>query len=344
MPLLSKKFWNKNNSEIQNGSPTVTFGDMRQEKFTKLWYPYYLNTFDTKTFLKHRRVRPRCFSAVCDKKTSTEKLDTPFLSLNYFGTRTFLKDKSVPPRSFSVLWWLKVFHGKTWNTPILHKVFLGALNFLNHWRVLHKFIGTLRQKQLTEPWCPYYPKNFETRIILKHRRVLPRWFLAMWDKKNRKIVIPLLSKDFWYQNISETQEGAPTMFFGSLWQKNFDGKLDTPFLSLNYFGTRTFLKDKSVPPRSFSVLWWLKVFHGKTWNTPILHKVFLGALNFLNHWRVLHKFIGTLRQKQLTEPWCPYYPKNFETRIILKHRTVRQRWFLAIWDKKNWQNCDTLII
>ena len=77
IPVLSKKFWNQNNSETQAGSPTMIFGDVRQKKIKKLWYPYYLKTFDTKTFLKHRRVRPRCFSAIWDKNTSTEKRDTP---------------------------------------------------------------------------------------------------------------------------------------------------------------------------------------------------------------------------------------------------------------------------
>ena len=104
IPVLSNKFWNQNNSETQAGSPTMTFGDVRQKKFKKLWYPYYLKTFDTRTFLKHRRVRRQCFSASWDKKSSTEKRDTPFLSINFFRTRNFLKDKSVHTRSFSVLW------------------------------------------------------------------------------------------------------------------------------------------------------------------------------------------------------------------------------------------------
>ena len=100
IPILSKKFGNQNNSEKQTCSPTVIFGDVRQNKSTQLWYSYSLKSFDTRTFLKHRSVRPRCFSAFWDKKTSTAKRDNPFLSINSFRTRTFLKDKSVPHEVF----------------------------------------------------------------------------------------------------------------------------------------------------------------------------------------------------------------------------------------------------
>ena len=48
------------------------------------------------------------------------------------------------------------------------------------------------------------------------------------QKNLTKLRYSYLSKDFWYQNNFETQEGARTMFFGNLGQKNFDGKRDTP--------------------------------------------------------------------------------------------------------------------
>ena len=283
--------------------------------------------------------------------------------------------------------------------------FLGALIFLNHWRILHKFFGTVRKKQSTESWYliiqklfdtisfqkhkdpptkffgtvrqkgsteswyPYYPKNLETRISLNHRRVRPRWFLAMWDKKFRKIVIPLLSKKFWYQKISETQKGRPRRF-SAIWdQKTSTDKRNNPYLFKNFFRTGTFLKDNSVPPTKLLGTVRLKLSTENRW-TPLLCIVFLGALIFLNHWRVLHKFFGTVRKKQSTESWYlivqklfdtirfqknkdpptkffgtvrqkgsteswyPCYPKLFDTRIILKHRRVRSRWFLAMWDKK----------
>ena len=145
---------------------------------------------------------------------------------------------------------LKVFHGKSWNTPIMHKIFLGALNFLNHWRDLHKFFGTVRQKQSTESWYPNYPTNFETRAILKHKRVHPRWLLAMWDKKKFK-------------------------------------KLRYSYY-LKTFDTKTILKHRSVRARCFSVIWDIKNFDGKTWHSLLIH-IFFRTRKFLNHKSVPHE-------------------------------------------------------
>ena len=253
---------------------------------------------------------------------------------------------------------------------------------MNHWRVPHKKFGTVRQKSSKKVvivcyskffryqnisqlqgspyesfwYCetktinkiviPLLFKNFWNQNVSKHRRVPQRWFLGMWDKKLRKIVLPLLSKNFWYQNTYETQKGR-LRCFSAIWdQKTSTKKRDNHFLSFlskNFFRIRSFPKDKNVPPRCFAVLWDWK-FSTENRGTPLLRINFLGALIFLNHWRLLHIFFGTVRQKQSTESWYPYYPTNFETRTILKHKRVRPRWFLAMWDKKVRQNCDTFII
>ena len=90
-------------SELQ-GSSYKIFWYCETKTINKIVIPYYLKTFDTRAILKHRRVRPRCFSAIWDKKVRRKNVTPPFLSINFFRTRTFLKDKRVPPRSFSVLW------------------------------------------------------------------------------------------------------------------------------------------------------------------------------------------------------------------------------------------------
>ena len=100
IPLLSKKFWNKIKSETQTCSPTVFFGDVRQKKSKKLWYSYYLKIFHTRTFLEHRSVRLRCFSAFWDKKTSTEKRHTPLLIHELSPYLNFLKTKAFPHEVF----------------------------------------------------------------------------------------------------------------------------------------------------------------------------------------------------------------------------------------------------
>ena len=44
---------------------------------TKLLKPYYPKHFDARTFLKHRRDRPRTFSAIWDKQFPTEEVTSP---------------------------------------------------------------------------------------------------------------------------------------------------------------------------------------------------------------------------------------------------------------------------
>ena len=71
-------------SETQNGSPTKVFGTVRQ----KLWQKtvihtllhFSINVFETRNFLKHRKVPLRHFSLL-ETKTLTEKRDTPPSSL-----------------------------------------------------------------------------------------------------------------------------------------------------------------------------------------------------------------------------------------------------------------------
>ena len=292
---------------------------------------------------------------------------------------------------------------------------LGALIFLNHWKILHKFFGTVRKKQSTESWYliiqklfdtisfqkhkdpptkffgtvrqkgsteswyPYYPKNLETRIIMNHRRVRPRWFLAMWDKKLRKIVIPLLSKKFWYQKVSETQRVAYDVFrqFGTKKLRRIN--VTPPTYSKTFSVLELFWKTKAFPhevfrycetkssswkivkvpyfheifgcPKLFEsmegspqVFWYCKTKTIDRIVIPLLSKKFWNKNNSEAQTGSPAMILGDVRQKNSTKLLYPYYPKCFDTRIILKHRRVRSQWFLAMWDKKNWQNCDSPIM
>ena len=54
----------------------------------------------------------------------------------------------------------------------------------------------------------------------------------------------------------ETQKGSPTKFFGTVRQKKIQRKIViSPFLCIQLFDTRNFLKHWMVPPRNFSALW-----------------------------------------------------------------------------------------
>ena len=69
-------------SETQKGSSTKWFSTVRQNNFDrKSWYPPPLSSvsfFDTRNFLKHRKVLLRNFSALWDKKNFNGKSWYPF--------------------------------------------------------------------------------------------------------------------------------------------------------------------------------------------------------------------------------------------------------------------------
>ena len=191
-----------------------------------MWYPYYRKTFDTRIFLKDRRVRPRCFSAFWDKKISTEKRDTPFLSIFFSVLENFWNTKAFPTKFFGTVR-LKLFHGKSLNSYFMHKV-VGWPSFYESLKGSPQKIRHRETKKFKKVVIDCYPIFFRYQKVSELQGSSYKIFWYCETKTINKIVIPLLSKDFWYQSNSETQEGAPTMFFGNLGQKNFDGKTWLP--------------------------------------------------------------------------------------------------------------------
>ena len=122
---------------------------------------------------------------------SWRKNVTPFFSIIFFRTGNSLKHKSVPPWSFFGTLRLKIIHGKSLISSFVHKIF----------------------------GCPNFFESLEFS---------PQVFWHCETKTINRIVITLLSKTFWYQNNSETQNGLPTMSFGDERRKNSDGKTWNP--------------------------------------------------------------------------------------------------------------------
>ena len=259
IPLLSKKFWCQNISETQAGSPAMIFGDVRQKARQNRETAIIQMIFDSRTFLKHRRVCPRRFPAIWDKKFSTEERDTPFISINFFRTRTVLKDKSVPPRSFSVLWDLN-FSKENRETPLRWMKFLGAL------KIFESLEGS-----------PQVFQHCETKTI-------------------NRIVIPLLSKKFWNKNISETQTGSPAMILGDVRQKKLQESwypyYPKKFDNRIFWNTEVFAHDVF---RRFGT----KIFDGKTWHPPLFSITFFRTRNFLKHRRVRPRCFSATWDKKI---------------------------------------------
>ena len=119
--FIQKNFWYPKFSETKEGSPTKLFSTVRQRLWQKVVIhpPRLLSItfFDTRNFLKHRKVPLRHFSILWDKKFDR---NTPRSSLIHkffpYPKFSFLKARMVPLRKFSVLW-DKNYEEKPWYTP-----------------------------------------------------------------------------------------------------------------------------------------------------------------------------------------------------------------------------------
>ena len=91
----------------QKGSPTKFLGFVRQQIFVENRdVPFVgIKLFDTRSFLKHRRVPLRNDSVLPDKTILTENRDTPppLSTLSFFDIRNFLKNRRDPQRIFLAL-------------------------------------------------------------------------------------------------------------------------------------------------------------------------------------------------------------------------------------------------
>ena len=107
--LMYEKIRYQNFSETTKGSATKFFGTVRQKIFDgkKIVIlhasspppPRYKKFFDTKNFLKYRRVL-RSFSVLWDKNFPTEDRCIPFLCIKFVDIRNFLKHWKVPQEIF----------------------------------------------------------------------------------------------------------------------------------------------------------------------------------------------------------------------------------------------------
>ena len=145
-------------------------------------------------------------------------------------------------------------------------------------------------------------------------------------------MIPLLSKTFWYQNISETQNGSPTIVFGDLRQR-IRQSCDTPIVQRN-FDVRTFLENRTVRPRCFPAIL-DKQFPTEERDTPFLSIICFRTKNFLKHRRVRPRCSSATWDKKFPTEKCdtPFFSIIFfRTRNFLKHKNVSPRSFSVLWD------------
>ena len=277
----------------QKGSPTKFFGTLRQKTSGgKYWYPptpliHKLYRYRNSSETQHRRVPLWIFSALWDKKFSTENLDTPappplihklFRYQNFSETR----HRRVPLWNFSALW-EKNFSTENLDTPpsLLSINFFATGKFLKHSAegFLCEYFSVLRDDKFSieKRDIPLFGTKFlDPWNFLKHRRVPRRNFSALWDRKFSTENLdtrpfPLIHKLFRYTKfLKNSAEGFLCEYFSVLWDDKFSiENRDIPLFGTKFLDPWNFLKHRRVPRRIFSALW-DKKFSTENLDTPFL--------------------------------------------------------------------------
>ena len=202
--------------------PTNFFGSLRPKFFArKTWYPLlYMKLFDTPTFLKHWMDAHRKFRH-SETKSFLRKNVLPFIRYKNFRYPNFSETLKGCPQNFSAPWDQKISPERC-DTPCYVWIFSLPPNYLNHWRMPTKFVGSLRPKFFAgKTWYTLlYMKLFDTPTFPKHWTEAHRKFRHSETKSFlRKNVIPfIMYKIFPYPKFSETLKGC-AQIYSPLWDK-----------------------------------------------------------------------------------------------------------------------------
>ena len=233
---MHKKFRYQKFSEAQKGFLTKFFGTARQKTFDRKsgYQDLCIKFFDTRNFLKNRRVPSRNSAVLLEK-------------LN--GKMWYLHHNRLPPPS-----------------PHTHKKFHYLSFYETEKGFCTKFFGTVRQKFSTESrhipfWCIKvfrYPNIFGTR-----KGSSTKCFGSVREKTfDRKVRYQDLCIKFFDTRNFLTNRRVPLRNAAVLREK-LNGKswylhhnrLPPHLLRIKNFNTWIFMKHKKVSPRNFSVLW-----------------------------------------------------------------------------------------
>ena len=186
----------------------------------------------------------------------------PFSSLDFFHTKIFPSQKRITSRNFSVIWhWELLIEVR--DTPFYAKIFSKKEILSNRKMSPTKFIGEMNEKSLLTESRNNTPSpihiSIHTRIFRKHKMVPHEISSHCWTRKlenfDRNSWHHLLCIKFFEAPKIRKARRVPHDLFRHCETKNFRRKIAIPpFLSKNFFRTRTFLKQKGAP-RSFSALW-----------------------------------------------------------------------------------------
>ena len=159
--------------------------------------------------MKHRTVPPKRYFG---SETETFRREIVISSL-CVDTKIFKKHNTIRFKNFLAL--KQNFRGKIVILPLC----LDTRNIMKH-KIL-----PLQRFQAMRQISPTRNRDtrlcLDTRIFLEHKTVPLQIFSILWDKNflTEKCATSSLSR---YQKFSESQNSAPTNFFGTVRQKFFD--------------------------------------------------------------------------------------------------------------------------
>ena len=199
-----------------------------------------INFFHTRSFLKHKRVRPQVFW-YCETKES-RKSWYPFYP--FFWNQNNSETQKCSPTIFFGDVSQRISDGKRDNPhPFLSILFSIPDIFWN-----------------TEGFPYEVFRSCDTKNFRQNHYAL--------QISNAPPPSPLLGMEYSDSRFFfEIQKGSPMNFFGTVRQKNSTENSDIPFLCIKFFDTRNFLKHWSVLQWNFSVV------RLKNFERSLLHKI-----------------------------------------------------------------------
>ena len=216
--------------------------------------------FDTRRFLKHRRVALRIFFFLWEKEYSTQNRDTPLLCMSFFGIPNFFDTLKGFPENFLATW-DKIFSPENFNTlPLIHKIFSIPENIWYTEGLPYKVFrfGRLRRKIFDKTVMPpfLWLKIFYTRNFFKHKR-LPEEN-CRHDKtkiaQQKTVISPSYASKFLMSEFFWSTEVFFSDVFLALWDKKSTKPCCPLLLWMKRFDKRFFLEHRRVAQQFFSAL------------------------------------------------------------------------------------------
>ena len=226
---------------------------------------------------------------------------------------------------------LKLFHGKSLNSSLVHKIYAWP-NFHESLKGSPQKFRHVRRKILTKSWYLIIQKFFKTRTFPKHKVPL-RIFSVLWDKKDRQNSDTLLRKNFLIPEPFWNTEGFAHVVFWRLGTKKLRQKNVRPPLSYPWTFSllELFWKTKAFPHEDFG---FMRLNIRQNRDTPIIQDILIPEY-FWNTERFAHDDFWRCETKKSTKSWYPYYPKKFCCQNISEEQKVSPTMFFGDLGQKN---------